>query len=334
MSLKLSVLDQSPISEGMSAEEALANTVELARHVEKLGYSRFWVSEHHDATSLAGSSPEVLISHIAAKTDHIRVGSGGVMLPHYSAYKVAENFRVLEGLNPNRIDLGLGRAPGGMPLATMALHDGKPRNVDRYPDQIEELLRFLHDSIGDHQPYRGLKASPLIKTSPKVWLLGSSPSSAMLAAEKGLPYSFAQFINGNGGPQYMAAYRNNFKPSPYLSHSKSMVSVFVICGETQEEAEWIASSLDLSILMIEQGMTSSGTPSPEKASAYSYSPYEKMRIEENRKRMVVGDPQHVRDELYRLGELYETDEIMLVSIIYDFKDKLKSFELVAEAVLK
>ncbi|MDX8345314.1 LLM class flavin-dependent oxidoreductase [Rossellomorea sp. YZS02] len=331
--LKLSVLDQSPIAEGMSPQEALNNTVKLAQHTEKLGFERFWVSEHHDSTSLAGSSPEVLIAHLAQNTSRIRVGSGGVMLPHYSSYKVAENFRLLEGLNPNRIDLGLGRAPGGMPMATMALHDGKPRDVNRYPEQIDDLLGYLTDSLPDAHPYQGLTAAPMIKTMPEVWMLGSSPSSAMLAAQKGLPYTFAQFINGEGGPQYTQAYRNNFVPSEYLKEPKNIVAVFAICAETDEEAERVASSIDLSILMIEQGMRSNGTPSPEKAAAYQYTPFEEMRVRENRKRMVVGSPKKVKEKLLALSEQYQTDEIMLVSITYDFNDKLKSFELIANELL-
>ncbi|WP_203361421.1 LLM class flavin-dependent oxidoreductase [Bacillus sp. REN10] len=332
MALKLSVLDQSPISEGMTAELALKQTIELSQHVEKLGYERFWVSEHHDSASLAGSSPEVLISYIAAKTEKIRVGSGGVMLPHYSAYKVAENFRLLEGLAPGRIDLGLGRAPGGMPAATMALQGGsRNRSVADYPDQINELLGYLADDVANN-PYGGLKASPLIQTMPEMWLLGSSPSSALLAASKGLPYTFAQFINGDGGPQYMEAYRNNFQPSAYLSEPKSMFAVFIACAETNEEAERIASSLDLALVMLEQGMRSNGTPSPETAAAYQYSPFERARVRENRKRMVVGSLESVRDQLNRLSEQYQTENIMAVSIMYDFKDKLRSFELLAEAV--
>ncbi|MBA4536893.1 LLM class flavin-dependent oxidoreductase [Bacillus aquiflavi] len=329
MKLALSVLDQSPVSEGMTQEEGLKNTVKLAQHVEKLGYRRFWVSEHHDTMSLAGSSPEVLVAHLAAKTTKIRVGSGGVMLPHYSSYKVAENFKVLAALNPNRIDLGIGRAPGGMPRATMALHDGRPRDVNRYPQQVDDLLDYLHHIERENHPFPGLKATPIIKDVPQVWMLGSSPSSALLAAEKGLPYTFAQFINGEGGVEYTKKYRKYFQPSPYLTEPKNIVAIFVICGETKEDAERIASSLDLSLLMIEQGMKSLGTPSPEKAAAYSYSPFELARVKENRKRMIVGDPKMVKEQIVALSEAYETDEVIIVSIMYDFHDKLKSFELIA-----
>ena len=334
MALKLSVLDQSPISEGMSAEEALSNTVKLAQHVEKLGYKRFWVSEHHDTTTLVGSSPEVLISYLSAKTEKIRLGSGGVMLTHYSPFKVAENFRVLEGLNPNRIDLGIGRAPGGMPRATLALNNGQYRKVDRYSEQVDELLTYLYDSLDESHPYYGLQASPVIQTVPEVWMLGSSSSSAELAAQKGLPYTFAQFINGEGGPQFSRIYRRQFRPSQYLREPKNMVAVFAICGKTEEEAERIASSLDLSLLMLQQGMRPKGTPSPEKAAQYKYSPFELKAIQENRKRMIVGDPKQIRDQLLRLSEEHETEEIMLVSITYSFEDRLRSYELIAEEVLK
>jgi luciferase family oxidoreductase group 1 len=333
MALKLSVLDQSPIAEGMNPETALQNTVKLAQFAERLGFNRFWVSEHHDTTTLAGSSPEVLIAHLAAKTESIRVGSGGVMLPHYSAYKVAENFRVLEGLNPDRIDLGIGRAPGGMPRASLALNNGNYRDVNQYPEQIDDLLGYLTDELPGSNPYEGLQASPVISTRPDVWMLGSSPASAMLAAQKGLPYTFAQFINGEGGPEYTNEYRNHFVPSKFLDRPKNMAAVFVICAETDEEAERVASSIDLSIIMVEQGMRSNGTPSPERAASYQYSPFERARVLENRKRMVVGNPKKVKERLLELSEQYETDEIMLVTITYDFEDKLKSFKLVADELL-
>ncbi|MED4269285.1 LLM class flavin-dependent oxidoreductase [Geobacillus stearothermophilus] len=332
MALQLSVLDQSPIAEGMTAEEALENTVKLAQHVEQLGYKRFWVSEHHDTNSLAGSSPEVLLGHIGAKTSRIRIGSGGVMLPHYSPYKVAENFHVLAGLHPGRVDLGIGRAPGGMPRATIALQGDRRRSVDRYPEQIDDLLGYLYDALPPVHPLYGVKATPIVQSPPELWLLGSSSETAKLAADKGLPYVFAQFINGEGGEHYMRLYRDRFVPSPYLAEPRGMVAVFAICAETDEKAEWIAGSLDLSLLMIEQGMALNGTPSPEKAAAYPYSPYERKRVEDNRRRMIVGSPARVKDKLYRLSETYETEEIMLVTITYDFEDKLASFRLIAEAV--
>ncbi|MCU5095365.1 LLM class flavin-dependent oxidoreductase [Bacillus wiedmannii] len=329
--IKLSVLDQSPISDGSTAAKAFSHTVTLAQEVEKLGFTRFWVSEHHNSISLAGSSPEILISHIAAKTDRMRVGSGGVMLPHYSPYKVAENFRVLEALYPNRIDLGVGRAPGGMPIATRALQEGKMVSLDQYPEQIADVAMYLHDQVPENHHYANLKATPVIPTSPEMWMLGSSGESAMIAAKQGASFAFAQFINGYGGPEVMNAYQEQFQPSYLGDKPKSIVSIFVICGETNEEAEKIASSLDLSILLLEQGKRTTGTPSIETAQNYSYSAYDLFRIKENRQRMIVGDPSSVKEQIVNLSKAYNTDEFMIVTITHRFKDKLNSYRLLANA---
>lgn len=333
MAIKLSILDQSPISEGSNAIEALKNTAQLAQKAEEWGYTRFWVSEHHDTTRLAGSSPEVLIAHLAAMTSTIRIGSGGVMLPHYSAYKVAENFKLLEALYPGRIDAGVGRAPGGMPRATYALHNGSYRDANIFPQQVNDLLMYLNDTMPADHPYTGLQATPVTETAPPVWVLGSSPSSGLLAAEKGLPYMFAQFINGEGGPSYAARYREQFQPSDYLQQPEQAVAIFFACAETEEEAERIVSSLDLSRIMLEQGIPSNGTPSPETARAYPYSHYEQLRVLENRKRMIVGTPKTVRAQIEQLAEDYGANEVMLVMIAYDFQDKLKSYELIAKEML-
>ncbi|PEE37644.1 LLM class flavin-dependent oxidoreductase [Bacillus pseudomycoides] len=329
--IKLSVLDQSPISDGSTATAAFSNTVTLAQEVEKLGFTRFWVSEHHNSVSLAGSSPEVLISHIAAKTNRIRVGSGGVMLPHYSSYKVAENFRVLEALYPNRIDLGVGRAPGGMPIATRALQEGKMISLDQYPEQIQDVAMYLHDNVPENHQYANLKASPVIPTAPEIWMLGSSGESAMVAAKQGASFAFAQFINGYGGPEVMKAYQEQFQPSFLGDKPKSIVSIFVVCGETTEEAEKIASSLDLSILLLEQGKRTTGTPSIETAQNYPYSAYDLFRIKENRQRMIVGDQRYVKEQILNLSKAYNTEEFMIVTITHQFEDKLKSYRLLAEA---
>ncbi|PFJ07732.1 LLM class flavin-dependent oxidoreductase [Bacillus cereus] len=329
--IKLSVLDQSPISDGSTASEAFSHTVTLAQEVEKLGFTRFWVSEHHNSVSLAGSSPEILISHIAAKTNRIRVGSGGVMLPHYSPYKVAENFRVLEALYPNRIDLGVGRAPGGMPIATRALQEGKMVSLDQYPEQIADVAMYLHDQVPENHHYANLKTTPVITTSPEMWMLGSSGESAMIAAKQGASFAFAQFINGYGGPEVMKAYQEQFQPSYLGDKPKSIVSIFVICGETNEEAENIASSLDLSILLLEQGKRTTGTPSIETAQNYSYSAYDLFRIKENRQRMIVGDPSSVKEKILNLSKAYNAEEFMIVTITHQFEDKLNSYRLLADA---
>ncbi|QUW23179.1 LLM class flavin-dependent oxidoreductase [Sporosarcina sp. Marseille-Q4063] len=334
MTIKLSILDQSPIAEGSTAMESLIYTAELAKKAEEWGYTRFWVSEHHDATTLAGSSPEILMAHLATVTSTIRIGSGGVMLPHYSAYKVAENFKLLEALFPGRIDAGIGRAPGGMPRATYALNDGEYRDIHKFPQQVDDLLMYLHDTMPEDHPYFGLKATPITESTPPVWMLGSSPSSAALAAEKGLPYMFAQFINGEGGIISAKLYRETFQASKALQKPKQAVAVFFACAETEEEAERIVSSLDLSLILSAQGIPSKGTPSPEKAMSYTYTNFEKPHVLENRKRMIIGTPKTARLQIEKLAEEFGADEVMLVMIAYDFQDKLKSYELIAKEMLK
>ncbi|QYR22486.1 LLM class flavin-dependent oxidoreductase [Paenibacillus sp. sptzw28] len=329
--LRLSVLDQSPVPEGSTAARALQETVKLAQLAERLGYHRFWVSEHHNMASLAHSSPEVFISHIAAQTASIRVGSGGVMLPHYSAYKVAENFRLLEALYPGRIDLGLGRAPGGMPIATRALQEGKIGGIDKYPQQIKDLLHYLHDSNQGEHRFAGLKAVPSVSSAPEIWLLGSSGDSAMLAAERGVSFAFAQFINGAGGAAAVKEYRDTFTPDLQGDKPKALVSIFVVCAETEDEAERLASSFDYQFVLLEQGRLTRGVVPPEQALAYPYSPIERQRLQENRKRMVVGSPDTVKEQLLRLAEEYGTDEIMIATIVHDYEAKRRSYKLLAEA---
>ncbi|MCY8908565.1 LLM class flavin-dependent oxidoreductase [Bacillus atrophaeus] len=332
--ISLSILDQSPVSEGQSAETALQQTVELAHAADDLGYKRFWVSEHHFSKRLAGSSPEVLISHIAARTKRIRVGSGGVMLPHYSAYKVAENFRVLEGLTPGRIDLGLGRAPGGMPIASWALNDGGKRNADQYPQQIRELTMYLHDLADDNHRFPNLTAAPHISTAPDVWLLGSSGESALLAAETGAGYMFAHFINGEGGEDTVRQYKRRFKPSVLGKEPRAAVAIFVICADTEEKAEELAAVLDFTLLAGEQGIPLDGVPSYEKVRGNTYSPYEQRRIDDNRSRMIVGTKEQVKEQLLALSQAYGTEEIMAVTITNQFADKLKSYRLLRDAFVE
>jgi len=332
--MKLSILDQSPVSKGQSPSDALHETVELAKIADELGYHRLWVSEHHFAKTLAGSSPEVLIAYMAAVTKQIRLGSGGVMLPHYSAYKVAENFRVLEGLAPNRIDLGLGRAPGGMPLATRALQEGSsPRfgGAD-YGEQLDDLVDYLKDGAPAGHRFAGLVATPEVDTTPEGWLLGSSGGSALNAAQRGFGFAFAHFINGQGGQEVMDYYRHNFMATSFNETPQTLVSIFVTCAETTEEAERLASSLDLSLLLLEKGVSSTGTPTPEEAAAYPYTFQDQFRIAENRKRMIVGNPESVAKQLQELADSYGTDEVMIASMIADKEAKQQSLKLIMDAV--
>ena len=330
--MKLSILDQSPLIGDATPAEALKQTVELAKQAEKWGYHRFWVSEHHFSNRLAGSSPEVLLGHLSAVTSHIRIGSGGVMLPHYSAYKVAENFRVLEALAPGRIDLGIGRAPGGMPISSIALHHGERKRLgDQYPEQVEELKVYLDDVADEFYPLPHLTASPKVDTAPEVWMLGSSGGSARLAAKAGAGYTFALFINGEGGEDSVSQYINRFEPSEFGAEPRVSLAVFVLCAETEEQAEKLAVSLDLSLLANEQGQNLGGFPSFEQAKAYSYSSYEQKRVAANRQRMVVGTPSSVKQQLTALAKVYRTDEVIAVTITHHMQDRLTSYRLLKEA---
>jgi len=251
--MRLSVLDQSPVSQGSTGPQALANSVDLARLAEELGYVRYWVAEHHATSMLASPAPEVLIAAIGAATTEIRVGSGGVMLPHYSPLKVAEVFSMLAGLFGDRVDLGIGRAPGTDPQTMFALQrDRRQRSPDDFPEQLAELLAYLDDDFPDAHPFARLAALPGLPARPAPWLLGSSPQSAIWAAELGLPYSFADFINP-AGAEIAALYRERFVPSADLAAPRISVAVSAICAETDEEAELLASSSRMAIVQLRRG---------------------------------------------------------------------------------
>jgi luciferase family oxidoreductase group 1 len=329
--LKLGILDQSHIPEGGTAYDALSNTTDLAREADQLGYSRYWVSEHHASKTLAHSSPEVLIAHLAAHTSRIRVGSGGIMLPHYSAYKVAENFRLLEALHPGRIDLGIGRAPGGLPLATRALQEGKYQSVEQYPQQILDLIDYFHDSVPDNHRFAGLHASPMIPTVPEMWLLGSSGESARLAAMMGASYAFAQFFGTPGGVEATARYHEQFQPSILGDKPRSMAAVTVACAETEEEAEQLASSASLYFLLLMQGKEMNSLPSVKTAMSYPYTELDRERLRQSAAWHVVGTPEQCKEQLLRLAEQYRTDELLVVSSIHDFDKRVQSYRLLAKA---
>src|SRR3954449_7722477 len=251
--MRLSVLDQSPIAEGDTGARALANTVDLARHAEALGYERYWLAEHHATPALACAAPEVLIGAVAQNTDTIRVGSGGVMLPHYSPLKVAEVFSTLAGLHPERIDLGLGRAPGTDPMTMLALQrDRRHTAPDDFPEQLTELLALIEDRLPPNHPFaRHAKTLPGLPERPEPWLLGSSPQSALWAAELGLPYSFADFINPEGAA-IAADYRGRFIDSERLGAPQVSVGVIAICADTDEDAERLASSSRMMLSLLRQ----------------------------------------------------------------------------------
>lgn len=330
--LRLSVLDQSPIRKGGTPADAVRETLELAQLCDRLGYERYWLAEHHSSEALAGSTPEVLIARVAGLTERIRVGSGGVMLPHYSAYKVAENFRMLETLFPGRIDLGIGRAPGSDQRTMRILADGKPNwsNADKYPYQVRDLVAWLHDALPDDHEGRGVTAQPVGPSAPDVWLLGSSDDSAALAAHFGLPFCFAHFINPDGGDGVTRAYRAHFKPSSLHPEPMPMMAISVLCAETDEEADLLSRSREVWAMRLRTLGNPGPVPSTEEALEAAKQPGAERWLPALRRRSVVGSPKTVRAGLERHATNYEVDEIMAVTICFDFAARKRSYELLAE----
>ena len=330
--LILSVVDQSPVRSGGPARDALRETIELAIAVESLVYKRYWVAEHHNLANFAGTSPEIMVGQIAARTNTIRVGSGGVMLPHYSALKVAENFRMLETLYPGRIDLGIGRAPGSDQTTAAALAFPRhPIDVSHFPQQVTDLMAYLDDNVEKEHPFDSVHAGPGNSTVPEVWLLGSRIDSAALAAEMGLAFSYAHFfgISVEHGPKIVEMYCKNFKPSPYLSEPHVNVGVQVLCAETEEKANRLALSRNLSRVRSVQGVRE-GVPTVEEALEYPYRPDERAYIESLKVNYVDGDPKQVKTGLEAIARDYQTNDLSIVTICYDFADRFRSYELVAE----
>lgn len=331
--MRFSVLDQSPIPEGLTGVDALRNTIELAQLADRLGYHRYWVAEHHGGPMLAGPAPEVLIGPIASATEGIRVGSGGVMLPHYSPLKVAEAFSLLSGLFPGRIDLGIGRAAGTDPLTTFALQrDRRQASPDDFPQQLAELLAYLDDELpADHPFARLAKTLPGRPETPERWLLGSSPQSAIWAAELGISYAFADFIFPEGAP-IAADYRTRHAAQHSDHVSRTAVAVWAIAAETDEEAHYLASSSRMAMRMLRQGNLIA-VPPPEKAIKYLQSigqPTDHGFTDG--RRGVIGSPQRVAAQLQEVGDAYGADEVIVVTITYDHEARKRSYELIAEAV--
>ena len=328
-SLRVSVLDQSPVPEGSTGPDALRNTVDLARLCESLGYGRYWLAEHHATPMLACTTPEVVIAAVAAETARIRVGSGGVMLAHYSPLKVAESFSVLSGLYPGRIDLGIGRAPGTDPQTMFALQrDRRLAAPDDFPEQLAELLAYLEDDFPSGHPLARLTALPGLPEAPEVWLLGSSLQSAIWAAELGLPYSFADFINP-GGAEHAKLYRERFAPALRASEPLVAVAVATICAATDEEAERLAVSLRMAITLLHRGQLTQ-VPSVERAERWLAGQGLPNAMPPGR-RAVVGSPATVRAGLEEVVAEYGADELQIVTITHDHTARRRSYELVADA---
>jgi len=333
--MRLSVLDQSPIPQGGGAAEAIAETIKLAKAAERLGYHRYWLAEHHNTHSFAGSAPEILIGRVASETSTIRVGSGGVMLTHYSPLKVAEQFRMLETLTPGRIDLGLGRAPGTDQRTAMALQAGPQGwGIDAFPSQVVLLRQFLDDAAGtplpaDH-PYRGIHAMPEGPTRPEMWLLGSGVHSAVYAGELGLPFSHAYFINTEASIEACDEYRRRFKPSAWCEHPRISMGVAALVAETEEEAKRLSASRNLWVVRL---LTNRPIPfpPPDEALDYPYTEQELQILQSVERRSVVGTKEQVRTKLLSLADAHGAEELVVVTITYDYASRLRSYELLADA---
>jgi luciferase family oxidoreductase group 1 len=335
MTLRLSVLDQSPVPAGDTPGQALQNSIELARLVDGLGYNRFWMSEHHAMDTLACTAPEVMLARIGAETKRIRIGSGGIMLPHYTSLKVAECFRMLHALYPGRVDLGIGRAPGGGPLEALALkRDRKSKMLDDFPEQVSELLAFLGNQFPAGHPFAGIRVSPEMPGGPDVWMLGSSMWSSAAAVEFGLPYSFAHFFSPVHTRAAIETYRRSFQASMYRSEPEATVAVGAICAETQEEAEFLFSSVRLLQRRIRQN-DRRPVASPEDALRElklfgEGSVSEALAQEEGEwPRYFVGTPERVREGLEQMAGALGIGELIVNTIVWDQKKRLRSYELLA-----
>lgn len=330
--MKWSVLDQSPTPEGRTQDLAIGESLALARLCDELGYHRYWVSEHHNSGSIVGTAPEILMAAIAATTRRIRVGSAGVMLPHYSALKVAEQFRVLEGIAPGRIDLGLGRAPGSDRLTAYALNPNASA-VDEFPRQVHELQCWVTgEALPADHPFHQIAALPQGPTSPELWILGSSDYGAQLAAFFGLPYAFAYFFtDGRGVEAALALYRQNYRPSPRYPEPVATICVWALAADTEAEARRLAATREYwRIVDFQQGRRGP-LVSPEKAAAHPYTQAERAQIEEMRRKAFVGTAEQVIAKIESLARELELDEIVVNTWTFDPAARCRSYELLAKA---
>lgn len=325
--IKLSILDQSPINKGENAVDALRNTTQLAIEAEKLGYTRYWVSEHHNISSLAGTAPEILIAHLASHTKKIRVGAGGIMLPNHSALKMAENFKLLEALYPNRIDMGIGKVQGIDRLTASLLNPTNSWNESDFIDQLHHLEHFLRDTEGKDIVFTKVKAYPL-STVPQRWLLTSSGESAITAARFGLGMSYAQFINPFVAADIVERYRKHFKPSGDLQEPQVNIIVFAFCNEDKAVVQQEQAMMDLRFIQLERYagklMTEYGD-----IKDVIYTDMEQFRIKQNRARTIYAIPEEMKERIIALADMYDVDEIMLVSYAQDFKRRVHSYELMS-----
>jgi len=328
--MHLSVLDQSMIVSGRPPDASIRETLALGPLLEALGYHRFWLSEHHSSDSIAGSAPEIMLGALAARTEKIRLGSAGIMLPHYSSLKVAEQFRVLEALAPGRIDLGVGRAPGSDGRTALALNPNAAEAASGFPSQLRDLMAWVANTpLPEGHPFRGVQAQPVGPTAPEMWILGSSLYGAQVAAYFGLPYCYAYFFTeGQGAAEALHLYQQSYRPRAANPAPHSAIAVSALAAETQTEAERLFSSREAWRAERERGRFVP-LPSPQEALAYPFSDAERRRNAEIRERAAVGTPDIVQARLQAIAAALQVDELVLVTAVHDPAARRRSFELIA-----
>ncbi|WP_354676731.1 LLM class flavin-dependent oxidoreductase [Cupriavidus plantarum] len=327
--MRLSVLDQSPVIAGHTARDALAATVDLAQMADDLGYTRYWCAEHHGLQGVCNPAPEVMLARLGSVTRRIRLGSGGVMLPYYSPFKVAEQFRMLEGLFPNRIDLGVGRAPGGDMRTAQAVAMGDYNRGDQFAEQVRDLAWLLSGEVPPGHIAEGVLLQPAIDTRPEIWVLGSSDFGVALAAKLGVRFAFAHFINAHYGHAVATQYRETFEAG-YEQTPYSAAAVFVICADTQHEADELMRAVDIRRVQMAYGINA---PIPSLAQARDFSPTERDRmiIERERPRTICGTPEIVTEQMLALRERFAADELVVLSVTASYAARQRTYQLLAEA---
>jgi len=325
----LSVLDQTPVIDGHSVADAIAATIELAQLADDLGYTRYWCAEHHGLRGVSNPCPEVMLARLGSVTHRIRLGSGGVMLPYYSPFKVAEQFMMLEALFPNRIDLGVGRAPGGDMRTAQAVAAGDYNRGDIFPQQVADLVGLMKGTLPADHVAQGVLLQPQVETRPQLWVLGSSEFGGLLAAQLGIRFAFAHFINAHFGHQVAHAYRERFKAGneaqPYLA-----AAVFVICADTEQEAADLEKAVDLRRVQMAYGLNAP-IPNIEQGLAQEYGEREKLVIDREKPRSIIGTPEQVTERMLDLQAQFQADELVVLTVAGSYRARLRSYELLADA---
>jgi luciferase family oxidoreductase group 1 len=330
MPIPLSILDVAPVTTGSSSSQALRNSIDLAQFADKRGYTRYWFAEHHNSPGIASTSPDIMIGQVARETTHMRVGSGGVMLPNHSPLKVAESFRLLEALYPDRIDLGIGRAPGTDMMTALALRRSREAlEADDFPQELGKLLDFAKGTFPADHPFKSIMAYPNDVKLPPIWLLGSSGFSSQLSAELGMGFAFAHHINGAVAVPAMKLYRDGFKPSAEFPQPHAILAVSIICADTDAEAEDLALSVQYAFLSIQTGR-SGPLSSPAEVRAAPLTAMERMQLDAIRDRHIVGSPATVREQILQLIEQSQADELMILTMVHDHEARRHSYDLLAE----